>query len=215
MIRLNQNLDVEVEEFLGSKIFYIRNFYEDPDAIKSGLDSIEPEYFKTTHDSDEESNNGLYFEDRRHNIEAHGIKFMTKVLSNLCEQQPVDDQHFKTNVHRFNKVEFNNYQDHYWWPHKDTGYNALIYFNKDDQESGTNLYEMVDENEFEIRKKKSEHGISWRKKEKWKVLKHIEPEYNMCVLFDGLKFWHGMNICNDRYFGDEYRINQFVQFTVE
>ena len=45
-----------------------------------------------------------------------------------------------------------------------------------------------------------------------KLLKHIPPVYNMCVLFDGLHFPHGMNICNDRYFGDEMRVNQFLQF---
>ena len=212
MLKLNKKLDVEVEEFYGSNIYYIHDFYQDPDSIKEGLDSIESVFFKTTFDTDEGTNNGLHFEDRRHHIETNEIKFITKVLSNLCGQDPFDDKNFVTNVHRFTKSDFNNYQDHYWWPHKDTGYNALIYFNKGDKECGTNLYEMIDENEFEIRKEKSEHGISWRKKEKWKVLKHIEPEYNMCVLFDGLKFWHGMNICNDRYFGDEYRVNQFVQF---
>ena len=212
MLRLNKHLDVEVEEFHGSKIYYIRDFYEDPDAIKSALDSIEPEYFKKDHEG---SNNGVFFEDKRHSIETQGIKFITKVLSNLCEQQPMNDTEFLTNVHRFRKVEFNDYSKHHWWPHKDTGYNALIFFNKDDKECGTNLYEMVDDVENEDRRGKSEHGHPWRKKERWKVLKHIEPEYNMCVLFDGLKFWHGMNICNDRYFGDEYRINQFVQFTVE
>ena len=209
MLRLNKHLDVEVEDFHGSKIYYIHDFYRDVDAIKSKLDNIEPDYFKKHHEG---SNNGVFFEDRRHKIKSDDMKFITKVLSNLCEQRPVNDTHFLTNVHRFKKVDFNDYHDHLWWPHKDTGYNALIFLNKDDKECGTNLYEMVDDIEYEDRLSKSEHGHSWRKKERWKVLKHIEPEYNMCVLFDGLKFWHGMNICNDRYFGDEYRINQFVQF---
>ena len=40
------------------------------------------------------------------------------------------------------------------------------------------------------------------------VIKTLEPKYNRFVFFDGYEFPHGMNICTDRYFGEEYRKNQ-------
>ena len=44
------------------------------------------------------------------------------------------------------------------------------------------------------------------------VLKTLEPKYNRFVFFDGYRFPHGMNICTDRYFGQEYRKNQVFFF---
>tara|TARA_B100000085_G_scaffold158502_1_gene144099 strand:+ start:210 stop:860 length:651 start_codon:yes stop_codon:yes gene_type:complete len=210
MLELNKNLDVEVEDFQDSKIYYIHDFYKDPDSIKKGLDSIQPDYFKRHQVG---SYNGIHFHDMRHDIRASGIPFVTRVLNNLCGQTPYDTQHLLTNCHRFEKTDFNNYEDYYWWPHTDTGYVALIYFNKDDTECGTNLYELIDDTEIEERKETKEHYNPWRPKDRYKLLKTIEPTYNMCVLFDGL-IWHGMNICNDRYF-EETRINQFVQFGLD
>jgi hypothetical protein len=32
------------------------------------------------------------------------------------------------------------------------------------------------------------------------------------VLFDGFKFFHGMNICNRDYFEETYRMNQVLFF---
>ena len=46
MLELNKKLDVEFEDFHGSRIYYIPDFYKDPDEIKEVLDSVEPEYFK-------------------------------------------------------------------------------------------------------------------------------------------------------------------------
>ena len=46
MLELNKNLDVEVEDFQDSTIYYMMKIYKDPDGIKKGLDSVQPEYFK-------------------------------------------------------------------------------------------------------------------------------------------------------------------------
>ena len=48
--------------------------------------------------------------------------------------------------------------------------------------------------------------------QKYKLLKTLEPSYNRLVLFDGLKFIHGMDVTNDRYFGNESRNNQVFFF---
>ena len=60
MLELNKNLDVEVEDFQDSKIYYIYDFYKDPDSIKKGLDSVQPDYFKRHQVG---SHNGIHFHD--------------------------------------------------------------------------------------------------------------------------------------------------------
>ena len=209
MLELNKKLDVEFEDFHGSRIYYIPDFYKDPDEIKEVLDLVEPEYFKGDQNG---AYNRVHFHDMRHKIPCSNIGFVNKVLSNLCEQIPYEEVSIQTNCHKFVKNEFNDYENYYWWPHQDTGYVGLVYFNRDDDECGTNLYEVLDPEEPEKKRWVQEHTEPWRDKEKYRVLKHIPPVYNMCVLFDGLHFPHGMNICNDRYFGDELRVNQFLQF---
>ena len=57
-----------------------------------------------------------------------------------------------------------------------------------------------------------EHYRPWRPKKDFKILKTLEPEYNRLVFFDGLKFIHGANFPDDRYFGEEYRTNQVFFF---
>ena len=49
-------------------------------------------------------------------------------------------------------------------------------------------------------------------KKTFKILKTLEPEYNRLVFFDGLKFFHGANFPDDRYFGEEFRTNQVFFF---
>ena len=57
-----------------------------------------------------------------------------------------------------------------------------------------------------------EHYQPWGAKKDFIVIKTLEPKYNRFVFFDGYKFPHGMNICTDRYFGEEYRKNQAFFF---
>ena len=103
----------------------------------------------------------------------------------------------------------NPYEETYWWPHHDPGYTALIYLNKDDTENGTNLYRnLCPEKEPP---KIPEHSEPWRPKERFELLKSLKPRYNRLVLFDGNKFLHGMNICDQRYY-EYFRINQALFF---
>ena len=88
------------------------------------------------------------------------------------------------------------------------GFGYLENFNKGDNTSGTNLYSLVKEKNDEF----PEHYRPWRPKEDFKILKTLEPEYNRLVFFDGLKFLHGANFPDDRYFGEEYRTNQVFFF---
>ena len=209
MFELNKNLNVRTEKVYDCNfqklddVHIVDNFYSNPDEIFKfllGQDSW-------LHKSHENGLNGVSFEDRRFSIGTDLIYPAYEFLQNIHGQLPVYDGAVNTNQTKFFKQEFNNYKDNYWWPHTDEGYTAIVYLNKNDYVNGTNLYEqLVAPDNTEI-----EHQDPWKPKVYYNCLKHIEPAYNRLVLFNGLCY-HGMNICNDRYFDDEYRLNQVFFF---
>ena len=54
--------------------------------------------------------------------------------------------------------------------------------------------------------------MCWRPKDRYYLLKTFKSVYNRCVLFDGKKLPHGMNISNNLYFDESYRFNQVFFF---
>ena len=160
---------------------------------------------------EEPSFNGIHFEDRRHqsySIDSLDIEEVYHFLSNLCGQEPLrEGKEILTNCTRFKRHSFNDYKNYYWWPHIDGGYNGIVYFNHDDKH-GTCFYEERVEKPDE----EPEHYRPWGLKKDFIVTKTLEPKYNRLVFFDGYNFPHGMNICTDRYFGEEYRKNQVFFF---
>lgn len=210
MFELNKNLIIKEENFENSKIYYIDNFYENPDSIV--------EYFLTTtpkkHKEGElNSKNGIYFYDLRHSIVNHEIPKVYEFLENICGQKNKNPNLIKTNMTLFKKNNFNDYENFYWWPHTDLGYTGILYLNKGNLFSGTNLYENLDPSSEPPNC--SEHCFPWRSKSKYKVKKKFDSKYNQLVLFDAKKFIHGMNICNDDYFFNTYRLNQVFFFFKE
>ena len=202
MFELNDELIIEKEYLLGSVIYTIDNFYKNPNRIKNYLFSKPAPLWKI---NEVPTYNNVYFEDRRLVKFDDRIKETIDFLSNLVSQEP-SNYELLTNQTRFCKIDFNDYNNNYWYPHHDEGYNGIVYFNQD-CECGTNLYEHISDKVSE-----NEHFKPWRSREHYRLLKHIEPKYNKLVLIDGFKFLHGMNIVNDRYFSDEYRINQVFFF---
>ena len=207
IFEFNKDSPVAVEEFMDSKIYYIDNFLKNPDNVVSFLDKTPTElHHPCTIPSHFKDRNGFDFLDERHYLCKNEISKLSEYLSNLCGQTPTyNSKELMTNVTKFFKTPFNDYQNNYWWPHTDRGYTALIYLNKNDKTSGTNLYKV--ESEDEALNYQYEHSHPWRSKKHYSILKTIEPIYNRCVIFDGSKFIHGMNIENDRYFNEEYRRN--------
>ena len=202
MFELNKNLEIKEELFNGSIIYTIDNFYRYPQQLEKYLfRDISSLPF---HKGDEKpSYNGTYFEDRRHPAKNNlQLKKVYDFLSDLCGQG-YSYSDVVTNTIRFETHEFNDYENCHWWPHTDSGYNGLVYFNDNDNENGTNLYR-----ELIPLPNVNEHFAPWRSKNEFEVIKHLEPKYNRLVFFDGWRFQHGMNISNDRYFGQEYRKNQ-------
>ncbi len=206
MFELNENLEIKKELFQGTVIYTIDDFYKNPKKVENYLFG-EPSKISLHKMDEKPSFNNVYFEDRRHDdsIDNLDLRNVYDFLSSLCGQG-YEDPDVVTNCTRFKRHQFNDYKNYYWWPHTDSGYNGIVYFNDDDK-NGTCLYEVLvkppDINE---------HEQPWGAKKDFIVIKTLEPKYNRLVFFDGYEFPHGMNICTDRYFGEEYRINQVFFF---
>ena len=203
MFELNSDLDIKEEILLGSKIFTIDNFYKNPDEVYDFLFNREVPLWKI---EEKPSFNTIHFIDKRLIEYDERLLPVIGFLSYLCNQD-AESHDIVTNMQRFFKHDFNDYKNCHWWPHQDSGYNGIVYFNKDDNTSGTNLYSVKKQYNMTL-----EHVEPWRSKEDFKILKTLEPEYNRLVFFDGLKFLHGANFPDDRYFGEEYRTNQVFFF---
>ena len=205
MFELNENLEIKKELFEGTVIYTIDDFYKNPKEVENYLFG-KPNEIPLHKIYEKPSFNGVYFEDRRHDSEDNlDLKKVYDFLSSLCGQG-YEAPDIVTNCSRFKKHEFNDYKNYYWWPHTDGGYNGIVYFNDDDKH-GTCFYEELVE-----KPDVPEHYQPWGAKKDFIVIKTLEPKYNRFVFFDGYKFPHGMNICTDRYFGEEYRKNQVFFF---
>ena len=203
MFELNPNLEIKEEILLGSKIFTIDNFYKNPDEVYDFLFNREVPLWKI---EEKPSFNTIHFIDKRLIEYDERLLPVIGFLSYLCNQD-AESHDIVTNMQRFFKHDFNDYKNCHWWPHQDSGYNGIVYFNKDDNTSGTNLYSVKKQYNMTL-----EHVEPWRPKENFKILKTLEPEYNRLVFFDGLKFLHGANFPDNRYFDEEYRTNQVFFF---
>ena len=203
MFELNSDLDIKEEILLGSKIFTIDNFYKNPDEVYDFLFNREVPLWKI---EEKPSFNTIHFIDKRLIEYDERLLPVIGFLSYLCNKD-AESHDIVTNMQRFFKHDFNDYKNCHWWPHQDSGYNGIVYFNKDDNTSGTNLYSVKKQYNMTL-----EHVEPWRPKENFKILKTLEPEYNRLVFFDGLKFLHGANFPDNRYFGEEYRTNQVFFF---
>ena len=180
------------------------NFYKNPDEVYDFLFNRDVPLWKI---EEKPSFNTIHFIDRRLEEDDERLAPVIGFLSYLCNQD-AESHAIVTNMQRFFKHDFNDNKNCYWWPHHDSGYNGIVYFNKDDNTSGTNLYSVVKERDDTD----PEHYRPWRPKEDFKILKTLEPEFNRLVFFDGLKFIHGANFPDDRYFSEEYRTNQVFFF---
>jgi hypothetical protein len=204
----NINCEVKKEFIDDSPIYIIDNFYYEPERVLDLFYTVDSFVHR---EAEVNSFNQIHFDDRRHIFNSQKIKKVYDFLSELCGQLPrFSDITINTNFTRFKKVDFNDYKNNYWWPHRDSGYNGILYLNKNDSECGTNLYENL--NPSEEPPNCPEHFKPWRSKSKYKLLKSIEPKFNRMVLFDGYKYPHGMNICNEMYFDENYRMNQVFFF---
>jgi hypothetical protein len=209
MLEISENIEIKKEFFRESIIYTIDNFYKDPDQFLEFLSFIEPNVWKQ---EQKPSNNLIHFEDRRHQIRSKEVGKVYSFLRKLAGIESISyeeqERLITTNFSRFKHNEFNDYSNNYWWPHEDYGHTAIIYLNKGDSFSGTNLYENL--NPKIEPPNYPEHYKPWRNKKNYAIIKTLEPKFNRMILFNGNKFTHGMNICNDDYFGESYRMNHVL-----
>jgi hypothetical protein len=208
MFEFNNLINIDIKIINDSKIFFIENFFKQPDKIVEYLETNNPLFHKNDERYKTNYNNGTKFIDARHEITGPEIKNLYEKINLLIDQTIPENLTIGSNIFQMIDVEFNDYQNNFWFPHYDKGYTGIIYLNELTC-AGTNLYEQVVEDYDNI----AEHLIPWRSKTKYNVIYTIPNKYNQMVLFDGKKFKHGMAI-NDDIFFNEIRKN-LVLFFIE
>lgn len=189
MFQLSHKLTIRIEILKDSPLYFIDNFFRHPNEIIKFLFDNPAELWKKDQTP---SYNNVYFSDRRHLIKGYEVEILQKELENICNKKIYHRREMYSNVFRFMKNNFNNYKEHYWFPHKDSGYTSIVYLNRY-SDDGTNLY-------FDAEISKCpEHQQPWQPRSKYRLLKKIEAKFNRCVIFDANKFLHGMSIENDRF----------------
>jgi len=220
--------NVEQEKLGDHNLTYIYNFWQNPESIVQLLSDSESDlYWKLKCLKEEERgrilsqmSNGVFFEDRRHDLEFSEIKHAHNFVSSLINtphniQNSCGYGRLMTNVHKIYDVPFNDFRNNWWSPHKDgCPYACIWYFNKDDDINGTNIYEQTEQIDCDnsISHYTDEVINPWVPKKFFKRIKLLKPVYNSAVIFSGQSYFHGMNIENNRY-SNEYRINSvlFIQ----
>ena len=209
------NWDVYTEEFMGSRIYYIENFYKSPDEVRQLTLNPLPKLWKS-----DTAPNGCFYWDRR--LQAHipddpqidkNYEYLERLIGQRRSDAADGGYEMITNVTRYLKHSYNNIETHHWWPHTDAGYNAIISLNNewgDEEISGTALYHPDDVQDFTGMT--HEGQTPWMPKEMYRLVKDIKAKYNRCVLFDGKLFPHAMLINDYRFFEDIYRVNQVLFF---
>ena len=219
MFELNESMRVHHETFLGSDVYVIDDFYRAPREIVDMLKANEPPVWKSEDVAAGRSYNTVHFDDRRHRIRTAEVTPVYDFVSRLCGERSGEDDMVYTNFTRFRRVPFNDYQNCYWWPHVDAGYNAIVYLNDNGVDAGTNLYAIKSKPaskpdskpDSKLEYTEPEHMSPWRPRDGFEVIKAFRSQFNRMVLFDGARFYHGMKIDDDYYFdGQERRMNQVL-----
>ena len=150
--------------------------------------------------------NGKYFKDMRHTLYSQDLIPVYRFLSKWSNQPPLcpTGRRISTNVFRIKDDPFHTPDTHYWWPHFDQGWTAILYLNEQD-DTGTNLYRSLDPEEEKTKDKTEEHYEPWRLKEKYELIHTFEPKFNRLIMFDAEKHCHGQNIHSKSEF---FRTNQ-------
>ena len=207
IFELNPSLQIHVEEFMRSKIYTINNFYRYPDKVVNYLNSRKTPLWKT--EIDEIFNithNSVYFDDRRLEEKNPDIDVVYDFLYSILKREPLD--HYRgtivTNKIKLLHKQFNNYENSFWFPHRDDSLNAIVYLNEETT-AGTNLY--APQLNAPITTGEPEHSWPWKPKHLWPLAKTITARYNTMTIFDGFKFYHGMAV-NDELWFKKYRLNQ-------
>jgi|TARA_R100000278_G_C5443624_1_gene154593 hypothetical protein len=205
-------------------------FYKYPDLVVEEIKSLTAATFKIRQiEIDDESYNDKFFRDHRGDGLYRGLYRLTWDLAKLVKQPPttVDAmEEFKmgnlfTNHCTIYRHPFNEMENSYWYPHIDSGWNGIVYLNKNDSgNNGTNIYS-IRRNKRKIIDRtmnNHEHHYPWIPKSQIDRIAYIPSKFNSFAFYNGVKYFHGMHIGDDQYVCDmgeeleEERINQVFFF---
>lgn len=210
MLEINTCHSIKEEYLLDSKITTVDDVFANPDEIVDFMSSTPAPLWKTWESHQGYVNrNGIDYHDRRHNLQGTAVDSVLRFCSELCKQRPVSP-HLCTNVFRMTDTARNDIENCCWYPHRDLGYNAVFYLNKDSG-TGTNIYEKTGSDIDDIDPDIKEHSVPWRSKQVYHVIKYLPARFNRLVLFDGAKFYHGMHLGPQFFFEDRYTLVGFFR----
>ena len=203
---INNKSITRTDNVLGTEVYYIDDFYANPHLVLERINSEPLQQWKP-HLNPNGYNGNMFF-DGRHLFKDDGFKQVTDFLSTITKQEVEGPREIFTNVFQMAPSPFNDYENNFWMPHLDEGYNAIIYLNDIPPHSGTNIYAQHNDPEaFE----QQEHEEPWRPKSKWDHIYTVVAKFNRCVMFDGKKLFHGMAIDDDTFMNTT-RLNQVIFF---
>ena len=216
---INKNQSIQYGMLELTPYAIIDDFFSTPDDVITLLHHVAPNFHKESGNSNTSLNqytvpdgqleedrshiknyNGEMFKDMRHEFYSDMIlpayEHIFHVLKYMgIHQIPMDRRAVLSNCFTFKKNPFNDFENNYWWPHRDHGYSALVYLNHNDN-TGTNVYKcLADSYEDGVR----EHEQPWRPKERYEKIMNFEPAFNRCIVFDAGKYHHGMHVENWRF----------------
>ena len=214
----------------GDFYYVMDEFYKYPDLVVKEVKKLSPASFKIRDIEEGESTyNDKFFRDHRNEALYRGLYRLTWDLGKLVNQPPIaqdDLEQYKlgylySNHATIYRHPFNELDNCYWYPHIDSGWNGIVYLNKNDSgKNGTNIYS-IKRNKSKIINKvihSHEHQYPWIPKSQIDLLDYIPSKYNSFAFYNGVKYLHGMSIGDDQYVCDigeeleEERINQVFFF---
>lgn len=185
---INSRRRLYQREVLGTKVYEIQDIFQYPGQVLNYFRSRSAQLWKY---DQRPSRNGHDFVDRRHKEFQPQLSELEALISVLVDQAPQVSLTIGSNSTRLLSNDYNNTRinSHYWWPHRDAGYTAIIYFDRDK----TNIYRDLELDPQPL-EGLPEHADPWRPKQYYELIDQLEGDINKMIVFDGSKLCHGMAI---------------------
>lgn len=203
-------MQIKQIDIAGTRGYQFDNFYENPEFIFNHIISTPPR--KTGINLSE--SNGVYYTDMRHQRYIPKLKWYEDVIAENIGgvQNTSTTPALFTNFMHWDKDDFNDYKNNYWWPHLDSHWTFILYLNESEKNNGTNIYKPVGSYHDEVQAKTVEHLTPWHPKEHFEVVDYFEPVFNRGYAFQSGRLLHGAAVNDETYFGDIFRLNQVMFF---
>lgn len=204
-------MQIKKLDIAGTPGWQFDDFYDDPVYILNLIASTPPNPSGVNHSS----SNGQYYSDMRHQVGP--LKYLEPYISVIEEthgdikNDSVEPAIF-TNFMHWQKHDWNDYKNNYWYPHYDTAWTFILYLNPTEPNNGTNIYRDKDDYFNKVQSRVFEHDKPWQGREHYEVVDYLEPVFNRGYLFNSGILLHGAAIEDETYFENMFRLNQVIFF---